>query len=114
MDPAPTSPTTMEVVVDDDWIRVVARMPPNRATSGLLAVSMSCSAKPFAEQLEGRTQQTDADQKAVEERQQGADPHEGAQSNPSGRSRRPWDSPSDEQHRRGPASERPRNGRRLV
>ncbi len=44
--PLPTIATTIEVVVDDDCASVVARIPTNRPTSGLLALSINPSTAP--------------------------------------------------------------------
>ena len=46
MDPHPTSATTRDVVVDDDCIRVVARIPTNSPTSGLEALLMTLPTTP--------------------------------------------------------------------
>jgi hypothetical protein len=45
--PPATSPTVIEVVVDELWIILVARMPMRSPTRGLDVVLMRVSAKPF-------------------------------------------------------------------
>jgi hypothetical protein len=45
--PPATNPTTIDVVVEEDWIREVARIPMNKPTNGLVVVSIRVSARPF-------------------------------------------------------------------
>ncbi len=44
--PLPTKATTSEVVVDEDWTRVVARTPTNRPSNGFEALSIRPPTKP--------------------------------------------------------------------
>jgi len=45
--PPATSPTTIEVVEEEDWMIEVARIPMNRPTKGLVVVAIRVSANPF-------------------------------------------------------------------
>ena len=49
--PPATRPTAIEVVVDELWTRLVARMPMKRPTKGLEVVVRSCSANPRPKNL---------------------------------------------------------------
>jgi hypothetical protein len=40
-EPAATNPTTIEVVVEELWIKLVVRIPINKATKGLLVVRIN-------------------------------------------------------------------------
>jgi hypothetical protein len=51
MTPEPTIPTTMEVVVEELWTRLVAKIPINKPTKGLEVVLMRLSAKPSPKHL---------------------------------------------------------------
>jgi len=45
--PPATSPTTIEVVDEDDWMMEVERIPMNKPTKGLVVVAIRVSAKPL-------------------------------------------------------------------
>jgi hypothetical protein len=49
--PEPTIPTTIEVVVEELWIRLVASIPMNKPTKGLEVVFIRFSAKPLPKPL---------------------------------------------------------------